>query len=372
MADEILANQNITTIKNLKHIWEIAPFVGKNIQLYGRMVFYPRFKGSRTRFVINGDFNLILYGGCPAGWATKQGLSFTKDKDDNGIERLISNYCIINAYLAFDFLDEKIPESYDLLYNWCLGAVPSGSWKLLYPEFIKTFTFEPQGKDCPASVCLAAYNYRTVSEFNFLFSGMENSADLVSFIRYASALEKQKEMIVQVNSNKIKNNHPAETPAGLQLANAEYMADLIPFVGKSVEMKGKIVKGNKFNKLILNDENKLAIPLMAGKANNPERPCIVKGYLVFKYLKPENNDLNFPSDGSLFLSSSEFVRLLSPEEIQGNSIPCVKQIPDIEEIQLSRKAFITGYYYDADARSLKTFIINMMKEEAKRSGSKTK
>jgi len=117
--------------------------------------------------------------------------------------------------------------------------------------------------------------------------------------------------------------------------------------------------------LVINDENKLAVPLIPDRneARNLDKPCIIKGYLVFKYLKPKNNDLNSPTNGHLFLNCSEFVRLISPEEILLTSIPCVKQIPEIEAIKTMRKNFITGYYCDADARSLKNFIINMMKKE---------
>lgn len=368
MADEIINNKDIIVIRNMKHRWELAPFVGKNIQLYGRMIFYPKYKSEESRFAINGDLNLSIAGGCNIKWAEKMGLTFTKDCDS-----LISEYCIINAKLTFTYLDESIPESYLFLNSWCLGIGSGGKLGLSSPGLIKLFALPPKNSERPDSVSLAPYKQSDENDSKFLFSGMEKDADWVSFAHYVSILEKQKNAAIQVDNsktihNKVNNNNQADIPSKHELFRVEYMADLIPFTGTSVELKGKIIKAEKFGIkywIVLNDDQKIAVPFHAGsdEISNEGKIGIIEGYLVFRYLNPQNNVSKFPADGHLFLQCSKFVRLLSPEEIQQNTIPCVRQIPDI--MLARKKAFITGYYWDADARSLKNYIVNLLEYEMK-------
>jgi len=241
-ADTILANKNITEIKDLKHIWELAPFVGNNIQLYGRMIFYPAVRTEFAQFAINGDLNLQILAEGNIEWAKEQGLSFTKDGD-----KLISNYCIINTYLAFEYLDDNIPESSDMLQNWNLEISPNGSLKLICPMLVKIFASQHKD-DRPNSVRQAVYNAWSTSQAKFLLSGMDN-ADWLSFARYVSMLEKQKAETIQAKSCEGRDSEKKsleKTQTEQKLAKIEYMADLIPFIGTSIELKGKIIKSSKF------------------------------------------------------------------------------------------------------------------------------
>ena len=355
-ADTILANRNITAIKDLKHIWELAPFVGKSIQLYGQIIFDPRSKSETCGFAVNGNSKLCFSVGAGINWAKKQGLLFSVDGNI-----LKSNYCIINGNLAFKYFDENIPHE-------DIESFPGGYgyFELFYPALVKIFTSQPQENDIPNSVTIAPYNNYAAQEVKFLFSGLDKDASWLNFAHYISILEKQN-----------KEASGDKTKARLQQATIEYMTDLIPFVGTSVELKGKILENNKFGFkywIVLNEERNIAVPFFANseEARNIGKPCIVKGYLVFRYLKPENNNSSFPHNGHLFLIGyKQLGKLLSPEEIQDNLLPDVRQIPDIE-MQIGRKNFITGYYCDADARALKNFIINIMKEETEKSDSKNK
>ena len=279
---------------------------------------------------------------------------------------LISDFCIINANLGLYFLDENIPESYDELHSASFarhGEYPV----LLWIEPIKVFKSQPQAKDRPDSVSISACSSGAAAEMKFLFSGLCDDADWISFARYVSILEKQKEMFTQTdNSMKKQTETLVGTSAGLQLAKVEYMADLISFVGTTVEMKGRIVENCKRGAkywIVLNEEKNIAIPLPGFFGPKPGIGKIgtIYGYLAFSYLNPNKRAVDFPPEGRLFMSSN-FVQLLSKEEINDSLRPCVSQIPDI--MTKERKAFITGYYGDADVRALKNFIINMMKEDA--------
>ena len=360
-ADEILADRKVTAIKDLKHLWELAPFIGKSIQLYGKMVFNPHVKGSQSRFAINGDLDLWIDVGFDIELAKKYGMRLVPSGN-----LLISDFCIINANLGLYFLDENIPESYDELHSASFarhGEYPV----LLWIEPIKVFKSQPQAKDRPDSVSISACSSGAAAEMKFLFSGLCDDADWISFARYVSILEKQKEMFTQTdNSMKKQTETLVGTSAGLQLAKVEYMADLISFVGTTVEMKGRIVENCKRGAkywIVLNEEKNIAIPLPGffGPKTGIGKIVTIYGYLAFSYLNPNKRAVDFPPEGRLFMSSN-FVQLLSKEEINDSLRPCVSQIPDI--MTKERKAFITGYYGDADVRALKNFIINMMKEDA--------
>lgn len=354
-ADKLLANEQITEIKTLKHIWELVPFVGKSVQLYGRAAISPSVKGSGS-FLIDGNLKLEIPANFSQQSIEKQQVRFI---DENGY--LISPFMLVSGSIIFEYLDTDKPEN---LWRDRTGA----SLLLTNIEIIHIFEQCPTGEERPADVSLAPPNEALKQRLNSLFNGLKCDADMISFARYISILDRQKEAeiksgkIISASSNPAVNSHKA--------SEINFLADLIPFVGSMIELKGKVIKKGNSNFFVIGNKGNILLPMYSvTDAFNENETVIVSGELEYKYYIPTNrHTLNTnafcpPDEGCLFFANVHLIKKLSENEIHDNSIPCIKEIADAR-IWRARKAFVTGCYGDADEISFRKFIINMMKEEA--------
>jgi hypothetical protein len=354
MVDKLFAKKNITEIKTLKHIWELASFVGKDIQLYGRAVTYPRRKNEPVMFYIGGKSLRIRAG---YGWLQKKRLPLTKEK--NG---LISPFILLHGKIIFDYSNMSNEERSNYQTDCDISI---GRWDLGFIQIDKVYGSPPLER--PADVSLAPPSKSSKKYFNDLFLGLIGDADTVSFARYISKLEKQKRTKIKSNKVDLAENHIIDC----SLKKVRFLADLIPFVGSRIEIKGKIVKTGKYGSWIAiggNDKLLLRANFFA-KKDSINKDILISGVLKYEYYtseihhrKQKEHKFVPPKEGELCLTVVELEKLLSKEEVNDNSNPCIREVADVITSRL-RKSYVTGFAQDADEISFKKFITEMIKED---------
>ncbi len=362
-ADKLFANKKITEIKTMKHIWELAPLVGKDIQLYGRIVFYSGYKNERGVFYINGNFNVGIPSDFSKEQLRNQGITLIQKED-----YLISPFMVVSGKVTFNYLDMSILENTEYSDE---TDVPGGHWCFAGAQIVKIYASPPPEAEHPTDVSLSAsQNKYSKEQFNYLFYGIINDADIITFARYISILKQQKE--AELKSDKklsIQSVNSAFNLDDSKLDEVYFLLDLIPYVGSEIELKGKIEEtGDNKHYIVLNDKVKILLSIHYSFIKNAiNKTVIIRGNLAYFYSnskKPLNASLLSSSDtGGLILLNTKDVKILSEKEIHDILLPCVKKNPDLT-IWRARKSFITGFYQDADEISFRNFIINMMKEDA--------
>ena len=351
-ANKLFANNEIAEIKTMKHIWELAPFIGKNIQLYGQAVVYLGWKNDPVFFRVNGK--LEIPAGLLEGWLKEQQVPLIREGDN-----LVSPLMVVRGKIVFDYLDMSISEHWERADD---STVPGGRWEFINLQVIKKYSSPPLEAERPADVLLAPPSESSKAQFNDIFYGLMGDADIITLTRYISMLDRKKAVKFE----------------SAQTGEANSVIDLIPFIGSNIELKGKAIKTGEYkNWLVINNKDKILIPIDLSVANMLDKTVIISGYLQYVYYTPANrhslkeNKFIPQEEGSLYLTSTKLVKVLAENELKENSLPCIREVENFV-IYRARKSFITGFYQDADEISFRNFIINKMKKEIKKSDSKTK
>ena len=354
-ADKLFANKKITEIKMMKHIWELAPFVGRNIQLYGRAVVYLGWKNDPVVFRVSGKSEGIR-AGCSKEWLKKQQVPLIQDGNN-----LISPFMLMSGRIIFDYLDMNNPESTEFSSD---SDIPGGSWKFTDNQIIKVYNSPPPESERPADVSPAPAGKAFKEQFKNLFYGLAGDADITLFAHYVSTLEEQKD--AEIKSGKAaspKSDKNTSNFDGSKLDEINFLSDLIPFVGSRIELKGTIEKaGDHEYYIVLNNKKRLILPIIYYYQVEEiiNKTVLIKGNLLYFN---NGSKKSFSYRGEIILWYPETVKVLTEKEIHDDSIPCIKEVPDFITSR-ARKSFINGYYQDADEISFRNFIINMMKEKA--------
>ena len=358
-ADKLLANKQITEIKTMKHIWELAPFIGKSVQLYGRAAI-PGQKSSGL-FLVNGKLDLKIPANLSQQRLEKQGVKFTKKEHYYPI----SPFMLISGRISFSYLDKSNPESAE---SETAEDVDGGHWQLADIQVVNIFKQRPTGEERPADISWSIPNESQKEQYNRLFNGLTRDADMMTFARYISVLERQKE--TEMKSGKMISVPSNSATNGYKAGEINFLADLIPFVGSTIELKGKVIKIGENKFLVIGSKGNILLPMhsiVSGLKEN--ETVIVCGKLEYVYYTPANrreldkNQFCPNEEGSLYFRNVLLVKKPSISEIHDNLIPCIKEVPDFITWR-ARKAFFTGYWQDANDIFFRDYIINMMKEEA--------
>lgn len=367
-ADKLFANNKITEIKTLKHIWELAPFLGKSIQLYGRAAI-SNAKCSES-FLVDGKLDLRIPANFSQRSMEKKGVKFTEERQ---YYPTLSPFMLISGRISFSYLDKSNPESAE---SETAEDVDGGHWQLADIQVVNIFKQRPTGEERPADVSLAPPNESQKEQYNRLFNGLTRDADMMTFARYISVLERQKE--TEMKSGKMISVPSNSDTNGYKAGEINFLADLIPFVGSTIELKGKVIKRGENKFLVIGSKGNILLPMhsiVSGLKEN--ETVIVCGKLEYVYYTPANrrkldkNQFCPNEEGSLYFRNVLLVKKPSENEIHDNLIPCIKEVPDFITWK-ARKFFFTGYWQDANDIFFRDYIINMMKEEAKKTGTKIK
>jgi len=341
--DKMMSRPTVA-IRDVKYLWQLAPFIGKNVEIFG-ISKDERVKNAQ-KFAINGNDDVVISGCDQAVVLSRQGVTFSQQG-----EYIVSDgYLLLRGRLCFNRLtkDSIRNPPVDGYYDDCYPRPPR--LYMVEVEVKKIFKTLPSPKDQPDCIRLSIPSERCKEDFNTEFLGLANSVNLMPFLRFITSLEnKEPDKAKEIFQRHIgKQNYD-------ELNSVTSMLELVPFVGSHVEIKGKLKKdatGNPFGTaLIINGNVSLSIDLNSDDSHQFGQSVVCRGVLFFNYGK----DI-----GDIDLSLAEYVDKPTRQD-EPAATWAIRRIPDSWLTSESKKSFFTGFSGDANYVVFRSYITELMK-----------
>lgn len=348
-AFEKLMSEDLNNIKKIKHLWQLAPFIGRDVEIFGRAIVPWGEKGAQG-FGINGDDNLII-GGVYKEWLTDQGVLLKKQGSYE-----ISDYVILRGKLSFNFLGARYEEDAKII-NCDSDPYFSLDWIEIKVSSGKTH----HAKDQPSSIRLSTPTKQAIERFNFLFLGLADQCDMNAYASYIQELRGnylKNGNIKNHQGNKSKSWHNQSID---KLSEIGDISDLIPFIGSYVEIKGDLVKNSDGEYcLLLNKRKNIKLNTFVGyeNFNYIGKHVLCRCFLIFvneeggKKVKPH-----------FAIHGAEYQLCVDKKKADTLDQPTLRKIPFTAEWEKVRRGFITGFCFDANYINLRSYIIDLMAKE---------
>jgi hypothetical protein len=334
-----LMSEKITRIRNIKYPWQLAPFVGKNVEILG--ISKDRKVKNADKFSVNGNDNIIIHGCDQEVGLARQGVTFRKKG-----KYVVSDYLLLRGRLCFNRLTEETIKKYREKDDSYYDVFPSPPrFYLTDIEVRKIYKTPLSSQNRPDSISLAIPSKESNIVFNTGFLGLVNSASLLPLLRFSTSFERT-----------FLNKHHATQNYNL-LNSVNSILDLIPFLGSYVEVKGKLAKsrsGNPFvASLVINEKNNLFLPIRMRITDSHRlgQPIVCRGNLLFSYGK-----YTTPSIGAIYLGNVECI-----DKINKQNSWTIKRLPDTYISSEWKKSFFTGFLGDANYLVFRSYITKLIK-----------
>lgn len=342
IAFDKLMSRPPTAIRDIKYLWQLAPFVGKNIEIFG--ISKDKRVKNADKFVVNGNDDIIIYG-CDQGVKLGgQGVTFSEQG-----EYVVSDYLLLRGRLCFEmFTEESLKEIHESGDDYFPRAI---SLYLADIEVKKIFKTPPSPQERPDSIRLAVPSARCKEDFNAEFLGLARTVNMMPFLRFIASLGNQapgkaKEIFQRLS----EQNYD-------QFKSVNSILELVPFLGSYVEIKGRLEKGDRGNpygsSLIINENNKLSLSMNTTENYNHRfgQSVICRGKLFFGCKN---------SIGDIYLGGVEYVD--NPRTQDDLTVPWViRRVPEPYFASQHKKSFFTGFSGDANYIVFRSYITEIMR-----------
>ncbi len=342
--DKLMAGK-ITHVHEVEHLWQLAPFIGKNVEIYGRAKIIKTVKNAEG-FAINGKTNLMLKG-ISQILLESHGGSLKENKS-----YLESPFLIIKGRLCFNYLSRA---TVDKTWGKKSGYQQNGWLDLRDVEVKKVYDNIEVGKNKPDCIRESTPTKSAIKKFNLIFLGLSRDVSYESYAKFIYNNLKSPKQVLKQKAN-------SQSSEQFSVANRKIsdVSELIPYLGTYVEIRGRLVKSKTDSNvcfLILNENKKISISTYIPYENNDllEKFVICRCYIFLrKHKKTEKLCIaaNFP----------EYETQKSKPVGTDYSFYRIRKLPLPEFLEKDRRSFVTGFYYDANYINFRKYITGMIKQ----------